>query len=263
VNVRGGTSLAAVAKASGTTLEEIRDLNPHFLRGVAPPDEISEIRVPVGAGATFDSLLNAMPDSERLGWREVRVTASRSAQAIADEAGIPVKAIRWLNPKLALDRRGRVPEGALVRVPTPSAVAGARDVPDPSIARYGSSSGALVSKRVRVRSGESLASVARRSGMSVAQLKAMNGIKGSRVRAGQMLVVRRPSRSALARARRASAARSQRCSSRIARVHGKRRTIWSCSAASTGEKTGSARKAAARSGGRSSGSKKKTRASRR
>jgi membrane-bound lytic murein transglycosylase D len=209
VNVSGGTTLAAIAKASGTTLEAIRDLNPHFLRGVTPPNEISEVRVPVGASRTFDTVLTAMPESERIGWHEQRIASARSVEGIAEAAGVPMRSIRWVNPKLSLDRRGRVRAGTLLRIPTLQAVAGARDVPDPSIARYGSGSGSLVSKRVRVRSGESLASVARRTGVSVSQLKAMNGIRGSRVRSGQMLVVRRPSKRAIAAARRSSASRSR------------------------------------------------------
>ena len=240
VNVAGGMALAAVAKAAGATMDEIKDLNPHFLRGVTPPNEVSEVRIPVGRSAGFNAAFNAMPESQRAGWTELRVASLRSAQSIADEAGVPVKSLRWLNPKLSLDRRGRVRAGTLLRVPTAMAVAGARDVPDPSLARTSSSgSGSLVAKRVRVRSGESLVSVARRSGVSVATLRAMNGLRGNRVRAGQVLVVRRPSKKALSAARRSAASRSarsarasesgKRCTSRVVRVRGKRRTVTSCS----------------------------------
>ncbi len=239
VNVPAGTALGAVALAAGVPVEVITDLNPHFLRGVTPPDGISEVRLPVGVSATFAAAFAALPAVERLGWSEQRFTTPRSPQAIADLAGVPAQAIRWMNPKLSTDRRGRVPAGVMVRIPTALALVAARDVPDPSLVRTSSSGGALVSKRVRVRSGESLARVARRSGISVAQLRALNGIKGSRVRAGQVLVVRRPSRSAVLAARR-SAARSarpsassagQRCTSKVMKVNGKRRTIRSCSAA--------------------------------
>ena len=252
VMVNAGTSLAAVAAAAGTTLDVIKDLNPHYLRGVAPPGEWSEIRVPVGASTTFDSVMKVMPDSVRLGWREVRLSAARSSQAIADDAGIPVKSIAWVNPKLEYDRRGRVKAGTLLRIPTMLAVAGARDVPDPSIVRYGSSS-ALVSRRVRVRNGETLASVARRSGVSVASLRALNGIKGNKVRPGQVLVVHRPSRRALAAARRAAAARARsggtrRCSSRVVRVNGKRRTVSSCSTSGIRSRSPSKSRAATKAG---------------
>ncbi|MCC7055556.1 MAG: transglycosylase SLT domain-containing protein [Gemmatimonadaceae bacterium] len=242
VMVAGGVSLAAVAKASGSSIDEIRDLNPHFLRGVTPPGEATEVRVPVGRSAGFATAFAALPESERAGWREVRVASLQSAQSIADEAGVPVRALRWVNPKLALDRRGRVRAGTLLRVPTPLTVAGARDVPDPSIARFGSSRASpavsLVSQRVRVRRGESLTSVARRSGVSVATLRAMNGIRGNRLRAGQVLVVRRPSKKAVAAARRAAVTRSaragsseRRCTNRVVKVRGKRRTVRSCTAA--------------------------------
>ena len=237
VTVPAGTALAAVAKAAGVPLEEVQELNPHFLRGATPPDAESEVRVPVGKALAFAAAFAALPGGERAGWTEQRLATARTAQSIADEAGIPVKALRWVNPKLAMDRRGRIRAGTMLRIPTAMTVAGARDVPDPSIARFGSSSGALVARRVRVRSGETLASVARRSGISVAQLRAMNRIKGSRVRAGQVLVVRRPSRSAVLAARRAAARNratagaGQRCTSRVVKVKGKRRTVRSCTAA--------------------------------
>ena len=254
VDVVGGMSLGAVAKAAGVPLEQIMELNPHILRGVTPPGEISEIRVPVGRADGFNAAFNVLPEADRAGWREQRIASARSTAAIAEEAGVPVKSLRWLNPKLSLDGRGRVRAGTMLRIPTALTLAGARDVPDPSIARYGGASGALVSKRVRVRSGESLASVARRSGVSVKALRAMNGISGSRVRAGQVLVVRRPSRSRVNAARRAAArsgtagTSSKRCTSRVVRVKGKRRTVSSCA----GQRSASVASGKAKSGRTSS-----------
>ncbi len=261
VTVPAGTPLAAVAKAAGVPLEVVTELNPHFLRGATPPDAESEVRVPVGKAPEFAAAFASLPLEERSAWSEQRLETTRSAQAIADEAGIPVKALRWVNPKLSLDRRGRIRAGTMLRIPSAMTVAGARDVPDPSIARYGSSSGALVAKRVRVRSGETLAGVARRSGVSVAQLRSLNRIKGSRVRAGQVLVVRRPSRGAVLAARRsaarnrASASAGQRCTSRVVTVKGKRKTVRSCAAPRSASARASTRagkpKSAARSTRRS------------
>ena len=87
VNVPAGTTLSAVAKAAGATLEDIRDLNPHYLRGVTPPDETSEVRVPVGTAQGFAVAISAIPESERTGWRVQRIGSLRSAQSIADDAG--------------------------------------------------------------------------------------------------------------------------------------------------------------------------------
>jgi len=266
VNVAGGVPLGAVAMAAGVTLEQISDLNPHILRGVTPPDEISEVRIPVGRAESFTAAFSALPEADRAGWRDARIATARSASAIAEEAGVPAKSLRWLNPRLSLDSRGRVRAGTTLRIPTELTLAGARDVPDPSIARYGSASGALVSKRVRVRSGESLASVARRAGVSVKSLRAMNGISGSRVRAGQMLVVRRPSRSTLnaarrSAARRSSASNSSTCTSRVVRVKGKRQTVSTCAAAPRSARAASTRTAGRRAAAVSASSSRNRRSS--
>ncbi|MES3033464.1 MAG: transglycosylase SLT domain-containing protein [Gemmatimonadota bacterium] len=274
VTVPAGTPLAAVAKAAGVPLEDVSELNPHFLRGATPPDAPSEVRVPVGKAAEFTTAFAALSSEERAAWTERRQENTRSALAIADDAGISVKALRWVNPKLSLDRRGRVRAGTMLRIPSAMTIAGARDVPDPSIARYGSSSGALVAKRVRVRSGETLASVARRSGVSVAQLRSLNRIKGSRVRAGQVLVVRRPSRSAVLAARRSaarnrsSASAGQRCTSRVVKVKGKRKTVRSCapaprSASARASTRAGKAKASARSTRRTASSRRPATSSRR
>ncbi len=268
VMVAGGMALGAVAKASGATLDQIRDLNPHFIRGVTPPGETIEVRVPVGTSAGFAAAFGALPESERQAWSEVRLASARSAQAIADDAGIPVKALRWMNPRLALDRRGRVQAGQTLRVPTLLAVAGARDVPDPGIARFGSGQRALVATRVKVRRGESLASVARRSGVSVAQLRRLNGIRGGRLRAGQVLVVKRPSRSALAAARRSSRSASAsgagaRCTSRVVRVNGRRKTVRSCAATPSARAATRSRSGRSASASRSSGARSRSATSRR
>ena len=257
VNVPAGTALGVVARAAGVPVETITDLNPHFLRGITPPDGTSEVRLPIGVSPTFAAAFALVPAAERLGWSEVRYGSPRSLQAVAEMAGVPAKAIRWMNPRLSIDRRGRIPAGVMVRIPTALAVVAARDVPDPSLVRTSSSGGSLVAKRVRVRSGESLSSVARRSGISVAQLRKMNGLKSSRVRAGQMLVVRRPSRSAVLAARRTAAARNPRsmsvsagpqCKARVVTVKGKRRTVTACPAA---KKASAARRPASGSRSRS------------
>ena len=46
--VPGGTSLRAVAESVGAPLAKIRQLNPHLLRGVTPPEALYPIRVPRG-----------------------------------------------------------------------------------------------------------------------------------------------------------------------------------------------------------------------
>ncbi len=53
VFVPGGTTLARVAREVGAELRLVRDLNPHLVRGVTPPDETYPVRVPVGMSPTL------------------------------------------------------------------------------------------------------------------------------------------------------------------------------------------------------------------
>ena len=53
VLVTAHTSLAAVARATGTSQEEITRLNPEFIGGITPPSRNTYVRVPVGKGETL------------------------------------------------------------------------------------------------------------------------------------------------------------------------------------------------------------------
>ena len=53
VLVTAHTSLAAVARAAGTSHEEIKRLNPELISGVTPPSRNTYVRVPVGSAQVF------------------------------------------------------------------------------------------------------------------------------------------------------------------------------------------------------------------
>lgn len=50
VFVPGHTTLSSIARALDVDVGILRDLNPHLIRGVTPPDEIYGVRIPVGGG---------------------------------------------------------------------------------------------------------------------------------------------------------------------------------------------------------------------
>ena len=54
VRVGPATPLVAVARAASTSVEQIKGLNPHVLRGMTPPRDSMKIRIPVGRAAQFD-----------------------------------------------------------------------------------------------------------------------------------------------------------------------------------------------------------------
>ena len=138
VFVSAGTTVAAVAKANGASEAAVRDLNPFVLRGMAPPDGGIFMRVPAGTADQTAIVLQGMPEPARVGFRSVAVTNTRSTLvSLARQHGLSTRQLAWYNPKLRMLSRGRLASGQSVRIPTQAAIAFARDVPDPSIERYG------------------------------------------------------------------------------------------------------------------------------
>lgn len=198
------TSLGAVARAIGRPVAEVRDLNPHLLRGVTAPKSPAFVRVPVGMASTFDSAWVSLDSVDRTSF--VRLTAKKgmTLATIARTHGVDARRIAWFNPGVSPSRR--LTPGREILVPAAHVIAAARDVPDPSIERYGSaaSSGGRVVHVVR--RGESLGSIAKRYRTTVATLRRVNGLKRTVVYPGQSIIVRSTGRrSSTAAARKAPA----------------------------------------------------------
>ncbi len=139
VFVPAGTTLAAVAKASGSSDGALRDLNPFVLRGMAPPDGGVWMRVPTGRGESTAAALRSLVDADRVGFRAVGVTGSKTTMAsVAAKHRLTARQMAWYNPSPRVGARGRLVAGQTIRIPTSAALAFARDVPDPAIERYGS-----------------------------------------------------------------------------------------------------------------------------
>jgi membrane-bound lytic murein transglycosylase D len=185
VRVGPETPLAAIAKAAGTTVDEIRELNPHILRGVTAPKNPLTVRVPVGRVADFDSVFAALPEEERTAFTRMTTKKGATMVSVARSGGITTKQLKWYNPKLKAAKSGRLPVGRVVLLPTPPVVAAAYDVPDPAVERYGTGRRTHV-----VRRGESLGLIAKRYKTSVKALMRLNGLRKSVIFPGQVIVVR-------------------------------------------------------------------------
>jgi membrane-bound lytic murein transglycosylase D len=192
VQVAPGTSLAVIAASTGATTAVMRDLNPSILRGVTPPDTAVWVHVPAGSAVRAVTAMDSLSADDRRGYRTVRVaSATTTPAAVADREGVTLKQLRWFNPTLKTTKRGRIVEGQSVRVPARTVLAFARELPDPGIERWGGESSRELTRGGFhvVRKGESIGKIASRYGLSVARLKALNGMKGNRVIAGQTLRV--------------------------------------------------------------------------
>jgi membrane-bound lytic murein transglycosylase D len=185
VRVGPATPLAALAAATGSTVEQIQELNPQILRGMTPPRDSLRVRIPAGSAASFDSLFAALPSTERVGIKRVLSKKGDYPETIAGRYGLRVHQIMLFNPKMERSRKtGRVAAGQVIIVPTRAVAAAATDAPDPSIERYAGSTHTHVVKR-----GESLGLIAKRYHTTVKSIMALNGLKRSIIFPGQSLVV--------------------------------------------------------------------------
>ncbi|HUG39381.1 MAG TPA: transglycosylase SLT domain-containing protein [Longimicrobiales bacterium] len=187
VRVQGRTRLSAVAKATGVDVAELKALNPHLLRGAAPPGRGWLLRLPSGtvaaeglAGrAALLARVASLPVEERLlpEYREVRwtVRSGDSWWRIARAHGTTVAAMRSLNPGV-----GDVIQPGMKLLVARQVVSD--DAPPASRA---------APTRHRVAAGETLTGLARRYGVSLDDLVAWNDLGSPRpLRIGEVLVVR-------------------------------------------------------------------------
>jgi membrane-bound lytic murein transglycosylase D len=188
VRVPAKTPLAAVAKAAGTTVAAVRDLNPHLLRGMTPPGASSLVRVPVGAAAAFDSGFKSLSKDERIATRTIETKKGQYPDNLAHAYGIRVSALEGFNPRLRLLKpSGKLVPGQTLVLPTPAVASAALDIPDPGIEKYSSST-----KRIKVHTvkrGESVRQIAKRYDTTPERIMKLNGLRKPLIFAGQSLIV--------------------------------------------------------------------------
>jgi membrane-bound lytic murein transglycosylase D len=185
VKIGPAVPLAAIAKASGASVEQIMKLNPQILRGMTPPRDSIRVRIPLGAAATFDSSFKSLPQEERVGVRRVLTKKGDYPETVAERYGVRTKHILLFNPKAERSKKtGRLAAEQSLLIPTAAVAAAATDAPDPTIERYSSGTRTHV-----VRRGESLGLIAKHYHTSVKSIMALNGMKRSIIFPGQSLVV--------------------------------------------------------------------------
>ena len=187
VIVPDATGLEVIARAAGMSLAGLRELNPQFLHPVTPPDRRSVVRLPAGTGAATRASLDSLPAGDRIPAIAHNTRKGETLARIGDRYGVGVEELRRLNPALRSrpPRRGEavlVPGRAQLRV----WLAESR--------RAEAAQRARAKGRVhRVRSGETLRSIAARYGLTPEQLLSWNGLKSAAgVRAGQTLRLAAP-----------------------------------------------------------------------
>ena len=184
VKVGPSVPLAVVARTAGVPLGRMTSLNPQILRGVTPPKDSVWVNLPVGAGQELGAALKKVPAADRTAFTRVRTKAGETFATVAARVGLSSKQLAWYNPADGR-KRGRLPAGTEILVPSADVVRAARDIPDPAIEIYSTSA-----RRHIVRRGDTLIGIARRYRTTVSAIKRLNRLRTDAIFAGQSLRVR-------------------------------------------------------------------------
>lgn len=193
--VKEATDLRFVANQTHVSLDTLRDLNPALLHDVTPPGRKMTLRVPTGQGPAVAALLDGLPLQKRLTYEHHTVRRGDTLAGISRRYNANVEAIKEFNN--LRDRRAlRLGEELIVPAIKIDKRQEARVVASHVTAsRKATRRDKLATQKSRARhvvaSGDTLWSIARRYGVSVARIKNQNARRGSHITIGDVLEISR------------------------------------------------------------------------
>lgn len=181
VEIADEVSLELLADLTGTSATALEDLNPALARSATPPYRY-DLRIPQGSAEGFHQKLAAVPADKRLSWRSHEVRQGDTVADIAKRYKVAPDQLIATNGLSSAD--APLTAGLRLNVPAQTKLR--------SFRRWGGAGGLQEAGtgRYRVANGDTLGAIARRFGVSVAQLRAWNGLPNTFIRAGRYLVVR-------------------------------------------------------------------------
>ena len=205
LKVHEPTDLKVIAKFLNTPVKDLATLNPSWKQAISPPGRTSLMRVPKGMGEKTEQWLASRPPQEKLNYISHRVRKGDTLSEIARAYNSNTRAIKTVNkirnPRaLKLGQTLIIPQtGTKTNVKrktskTKAALARLSRQSTPTVQKTSAPRAKAVkrannSSTYRVRSGDTLWSIARRHQISVTKLKALNGRRTNQIKIGEVLRV--------------------------------------------------------------------------
>ena len=174
--------LRLVAQCIDSSAGVLQQLNPSLLRMSTPKQGNFILNLPPGTAAKFQEAISAIPVDKRVWWRYHKVAEGETLASIARQYKTTTRAITEVN---GLEASEVAPETNLI-IP----IAAGKHAP-------GEAESAVFSRhatRYRVRSGDTVLSVADDFNVPPEKLRRWNHMKGNLLRKGRVLLVYRPLR---------------------------------------------------------------------
>lgn len=181
-------SLDQIAKSGRFSVDELQTLNPQLIAGCTPPNlDRYLIRVPAGRGESTLAAVSKIPEDQRITWRKHRLRSGETLGALARRYQTSVGAIMELN---GITNARRVRAGRVLTIPYPRGVQVATQSAAPAPVAAATEPPAGKKKiTYRVRTGDTLSTIADAHRTSLRTIRALNSIRGTRIRVGQQLVL--------------------------------------------------------------------------
>ncbi len=186
VSVDGAIDLRHVAECAGHPLDEVRALNPALRRLATPAGRRFDVRVPPGTGESTRACLDDLPAEKRVAFRRHIVGRGQTLASIARQYGTRAEDIAQAN---GIRSARRLARGTELIIPIPPSTRSPAATLETRSASKAREAGGLVRITHRVRRGDTLSSIASRYGASVADIKAWNRLRGTRIAAGGRLTI--------------------------------------------------------------------------
>ena len=193
VPIDGALDLEVLAERVGMPAERLAEMNPALVHRLTPADGRYQLAVPCGQEDVIAATVASIPPGDRIRHYLHVVKKGDTPSAIARRYGSTVDAILATN-HLRSARSLRIGQTLVVpRTPGALLAASRRSTPrEPSEPRRKASApSANAAGSYVVKSGDTLYDIARRNGTTVAELKRLNNLVGSRINPGDVLVLSR------------------------------------------------------------------------
>lgn len=192
VPVEGAVDLRVIAECVQIPVEDIQGLNPELRRLATPANRTFDVRIPRGRGEALGGCLETLPPEKRVRFRTYVVGRGQTLASIAAKNGVRTRDIAEAN-NLSLTRR--LPVGTELIIPidprakaAPARQASARPPQVPAATADELGNG-RVRVRYRIKPGDTLAAIAAQYGTTVRELQSWNGLRSSRIAAGETLTI--------------------------------------------------------------------------
>lgn len=173
VTTDSAINLNLVADLTGTTLDDIQQLNPALLRNSTPEGMSYDLRLPAGTATLFQQRLAMVPKDHRNSWRFHVAGQEDTLASIAQTFHVKTADLEAANQ---LQPGDPIHAGEALVIPV---------APPRAVSRH---------LRYKIRRGDTIVTVADRFGVTTGELRRWNGLRSNRLRSGQVLYVSEPVR---------------------------------------------------------------------